>query len=280
MDLGATICLARAPRCLLCPVRGLCAAAQDGNAGTLSGQDAQAQARPARATPGCGCAGATRSGWCSGRRAACGRPVEPARVRFDEALERATAGWPGRGEALPAFVHVLTHFDWHLQPLRWTLPAATSARSVAALTAPWPEAAGSGSRTRWRWACRRRCASCCGRLSRSRGRRSVRRVPHAHQRIDDVEPRERVEAHQPLLGGQRERQDLAPAVGHPAGVVEAVRLRGTARAPCADSVAIASTRLLTTSACVADGATSGSSASGLGVADPQAVGLLPASRRA
>jgi A/G-specific adenine glycosylase len=40
---------------------------------------------------------------------------------------------------LPAFVHVLTHFDWHLQPLRWTLPASTSARRVTRLTAAWPE---------------------------------------------------------------------------------------------------------------------------------------------
>ena len=30
MDLGATVCLARAPRCLLCPVSELCAAAQTG----------------------------------------------------------------------------------------------------------------------------------------------------------------------------------------------------------------------------------------------------------
>jgi A/G-specific adenine glycosylase len=56
-----------------------------------------------------------------------------------EALAAATAAWPGRGEVLPAFVHVLTHFDWHLQPVRWTLPTAASARSVARCTALWPE---------------------------------------------------------------------------------------------------------------------------------------------
>src|SRR4030095_11262136 len=30
MDLGATLCVARSPRCLLCPVRELCAAAKTG----------------------------------------------------------------------------------------------------------------------------------------------------------------------------------------------------------------------------------------------------------
>ena len=55
------------------------------------------------------------------------------------ALEAAARGWPGRSEALPPFVHVLTHFDWHLQPVRWTLPARASARSVARCTSAWPE---------------------------------------------------------------------------------------------------------------------------------------------
>ncbi|HVQ27762.1 MAG TPA: NUDIX domain-containing protein, partial [Planctomycetota bacterium] len=55
-----------------------------------------------------------------------------------EALDAAAAGWPGAGEALPAFVHTLTHFDWHLRPVRWTLPARTAVRSVARVTAAWP----------------------------------------------------------------------------------------------------------------------------------------------
>jgi len=139
MDLGATICVARAPRCLLCPVRGLCAAAKAGTQerfpvksrrGVRSRRDnawlelrwrdkVWLVQRPAR--------GVWASLWSL--------------PEFDsiEALTGVTVGWPGRGEALPAFVHVLTHFDWHLQPLRWTLPAATSARSVARLTAPCPD---------------------------------------------------------------------------------------------------------------------------------------------
>ena len=34
----------------------------------------------------------------------------------------------------------LTHFDWHLQPARWTFPASTSAQTLAALLARWPTA--------------------------------------------------------------------------------------------------------------------------------------------
>ena len=133
MDLGATVCVAaRAALPALPGARRLRRAAQGGTPGALSGQDAQARAQPARATPGCGCAGATRSGWCSGRARGVWAGLWSL-PEFDslEALKASTAGWPGRGEALPAFVHVLTHFDWHLQPVRWTLPAATSARSGA-----------------------------------------------------------------------------------------------------------------------------------------------------
>ena len=57
------------------------------------------------------------------------------------AAQTTVAPWRGRGEALPAIRHVLTHFDWHLQPLRWDLPSriasATRARIAATLGARW-----------------------------------------------------------------------------------------------------------------------------------------------
>ena len=139
MDLGATICVARAPRCLLCPVHGLCAAAK---AGTQERYPVKSRR---------GVRSRRDNAWLELRwRDKVWLLQRPARgvwaglwslPEFDSlvALQAATAGWPGRGEAMPAFVHVLTHFDWHLQPLRWTLPAATSAREVARLTAAWPE---------------------------------------------------------------------------------------------------------------------------------------------
>ncbi len=48
-----------------------------------------------------------------------------------DALAGATRGWPGRGEALPSTLHVLTHLDWTLHPRRWTLPDAVDALALA-----------------------------------------------------------------------------------------------------------------------------------------------------
>jgi A/G-specific adenine glycosylase len=48
------------------------------------------------------------------------------------------AAWPGQGEVLPAIEHVLTHFDWRLEPLRWCLPAQVSARALKAIEAALP----------------------------------------------------------------------------------------------------------------------------------------------
>jgi A/G-specific adenine glycosylase len=56
-----------------------------------------------------------------------------------EAYEALTAQWPGEGELRAPFVHVLTHFDWHLQPARWTFPPRTAAQTLASLLARWPE---------------------------------------------------------------------------------------------------------------------------------------------
>ena len=248
MDLGATVCLARAPRCLLCPVREVCV--RRGAAGTQERYPVKSR-RVAR--------GRRDNAWLELRwrdrvwlvqrpaQRRLGGPVEPAGVRLARgaARPRPPAG-PGRAEALPAFVHVLTHLDWHLQPVRWTLPARTAARDVAALTAPWPEG-------RWFDDRRRPGARPAGAAAQAaRGRLSAgaapRRVSAAcaapHQRVDDVEPRQRVEAQQPLLGVERQRQDLAPAVRHPAGVCRSDAAGRNGSAPCADSVATASTRLL------------------------------------
>jgi len=139
MDLGATVCLARAPRCLLCPVREVCVAARTG---TQDRYPVKSR-RVAR--------GRRDNAWLDlrwkDRVWLVQRPAHGVWAglwslpEFDsvEALQAATAGWPGRAEALPTFVHVLTHLDWHLRPVRWTVPARTAARDVAALTAPWPE---------------------------------------------------------------------------------------------------------------------------------------------
>ena len=38
------------------------------------------------------------------------------------ALEDLVQAWAGAGEWMPNIEHALTHFDWTLQPLAWTLP--------------------------------------------------------------------------------------------------------------------------------------------------------------
>jgi A/G-specific adenine glycosylase len=55
-----------------------------------------------------------------------------------QALREASARWPGNGESLPSFTHTLTHLDWTLHPVRWTLPARLGERRAAALVAAWP----------------------------------------------------------------------------------------------------------------------------------------------
>jgi A/G-specific adenine glycosylase len=138
MDLGATICLARAPLCLLCPVRGECAAAR---AGTQDRYPVKSR-RSVR--------GRRDNVWLELQRGGAVWLVErePSGIwaglwslpELDSlaALDAVTAGWPGSAATLAPFVHVLTHLDWHLQPVRWTFPARTSARSLAPVLARWP----------------------------------------------------------------------------------------------------------------------------------------------
>jgi A/G-specific adenine glycosylase len=139
MDLGATVCLARSPHCLLCPVQPLCRAA-------ATGAQADYPVKRVRARRG------TREHvwlWLeqAGRVFLVQRPVAGiwaglwSLPELDSlaALESASAGWPGRSETLPSFVHTLTHLDWTLQPVRWKLPARLARVRLEAITAAWPE---------------------------------------------------------------------------------------------------------------------------------------------
>jgi A/G-specific adenine glycosylase len=50
-----------------------------------------------------------------------------------DGLRSLTADWPGRAQALPPIDHVLTHFDWRLEPWRHALPARLSSERLAAI---------------------------------------------------------------------------------------------------------------------------------------------------
>ena len=126
MDLGATVCFARNPSCLLCPVRELCAAAREGKPenypvktrklkrSSLSWWLLRAQARDG-------------SVWLEKRPAAgiwgglhC-LPVFESRDALRAALPAIARA---RLQDDAPFVHVLTHKELHLHPVAAQLPAA------------------------------------------------------------------------------------------------------------------------------------------------------------
>ena len=141
MDLGATLCTARSPSCLLCPERDLCAAAR---AGTQEHHPVKSKRliRGTRAHHWLWLSDPEDAVWLVQRPEQgvwaglwslpefAGRPE----------LDACAAAWPGRAEAAPAFTHVLTHFDWALTPVRWRLPRshATGTPDVAELRRRWP----------------------------------------------------------------------------------------------------------------------------------------------
>ena len=135
MDLGATICVTRSPSCLLCPVQAGCAALREG-----APERYPVKTRKLKR-------GRRSNAWLwlqwGDRLWLVRRPGSGVWAglwslpEFDtpEALDAASADWPGTPQGLPMFTHVLTHLDWTLQPVRWTLPADAAAADVAAITA-------------------------------------------------------------------------------------------------------------------------------------------------
>ncbi|MFO1293721.1 MAG: A/G-specific adenine glycosylase [Rubrivivax sp.] len=135
MDLGATVCLARAPRCAACPLAGDCAARRAGRPEAYPVRTRRALRRRrvhallwlARGPRWWLVQRPQRGVW-----AGLWSLPEFASAAELEALVRA---WPGRGQWLPPLEHRLTHVDWTLQPLHWRLPARGAAEVVRALGA-------------------------------------------------------------------------------------------------------------------------------------------------
>ncbi|MDH5540865.1 MAG: NUDIX domain-containing protein, partial [Rhizobacter sp.] len=138
MDLGATLCVARAPRCVACPVKGQCVAHKT-SAQALYPVKSRRLKRGRREHVWL---------WLQWRER-CWLEQRPAPgvwaglwslPEFDSAaaFEAASGHWPGVAEPLPSLKHSLTHFDWTLHPVRWTLPARAGSATVQALVAQWP----------------------------------------------------------------------------------------------------------------------------------------------
>ena len=138
MDLGATVCTTRSPACLLCPVSGLCVAARTHTQGAYPVKTRKLKR-------------GTREHvwlWLHWRRQVwlVQRPDTGVWAglwslpEFDSSavFDAAASSWPGAAEALPSFTHVLTHLDWRLHPLRWTLPERTGAKRIKAIVERWP----------------------------------------------------------------------------------------------------------------------------------------------
>lgn len=138
MDLGAGLCSVRAPTCLLCPVQGVCAAS---NAGTQARYPVKTRKlkRGTREHVWLWLAERDRI-WLVQRPATGVWAGLWSLPEFDSegAFDAANAGWPGKGESLPSFKHVLTHLDWTLHPVRWTLPDDMPAAERSAIEAGWP----------------------------------------------------------------------------------------------------------------------------------------------
>jgi A/G-specific adenine glycosylase len=134
MDLGATVCTPRRPACAACPLAEGCVARGEGRPEAYPVKLKRLQRGQRRHALLWLCQGAgpqehlllvqrpSPGVWA-------GLWSLP---EFDEVatLQATTANWPGTGDWLAPIEHALTHFDWTLQPLRWTLPAAADAQAV------------------------------------------------------------------------------------------------------------------------------------------------------
>ncbi|MEK8031689.1 A/G-specific adenine glycosylase [Ideonella sp. DXS29W] len=141
MDLGATLCSQRSPRCNACPLGGECVAKQQGRP-----EDYPVKTRKLkRSRRQLVLLWLARGDFIWLVR----RPTTGiwaglwSLPEFDsvEALEDAVAGWPGSTQALPTFTHVLTHLDLSLEPVRHQLAdgANANANADAELGSRWPE---------------------------------------------------------------------------------------------------------------------------------------------
>jgi A/G-specific adenine glycosylase len=138
MDLGATVCTIRRPACDACPAHAMCAGRAAGDPERFPIKTRKLK-RGKRASVLLWLQHADRV-WLV-RRADSGVWAQLWSLpEFDTAVavERAVADWPGTLEWRPPFKHVLTHFDWMLQPLRLDWHGAIAPehlRAIAALKA-------------------------------------------------------------------------------------------------------------------------------------------------
>ena len=138
MDLGATLCSGRRPRCESCPLRSQCVAHREGAPEHYPVKTRRLK-RTQRSNAVLWLCDADRV-WLVQRPPRgvwAGLWTPPLYGLLDE-VQSVVADWPGRGEARAPIDHALTHFDWHLQPWKHDLPRRLSVARRAALEATLP----------------------------------------------------------------------------------------------------------------------------------------------
>ncbi|RZJ25733.1 MAG: A/G-specific adenine glycosylase [Haliea sp.] len=134
MDLGATICTSRQPSCMLCPVQELCLGLASGAPERFPVKTRKLK-RSAMALSLLWAERADGAVWLARRPATGiwgGLYCFPVFGSEDELLAALPATLRGGLQAVPPFVHVLTHKDMRLSPMRLVL----SARQLKTLPLP------------------------------------------------------------------------------------------------------------------------------------------------
>ncbi len=139
MDLGAGVCLRRAPRCESCPLADDCVARAQGRPEAYPVKT-RTLSRGARFNVWLWLAWRDQV-WLlqrPGQGVWAGLWSLPEFASLKETRD-ALADLPGQPRELPPLRHALTHFDWTLAPLHWPLPARLGRHAAARLATRWPQ---------------------------------------------------------------------------------------------------------------------------------------------
>ncbi|MFZ2987869.1 A/G-specific adenine glycosylase [Ideonella sp.] len=137
MDLGATVCTARKPACMVCPWSAICVARAQGQPEAYPVKTRKLK-RSQRASALL-CLTRGDAVWLLQRPATGIWAGLWSLPEFESvpALQAWLADGPGPGQPLPVISHVLTHLDWALSPVHCPLPADSPHADALALR--WPE---------------------------------------------------------------------------------------------------------------------------------------------
>jgi A/G-specific adenine glycosylase len=142
MDLGATLCTTRAPRCDDCPLATTCVAHAQGRPERYPIKTKTLK-RGARHNAMLWLVDAQQRVWLTQREPKgvwAGLWTLPLLDSLDT-LHELVRDWPGRGKALSPIDHALTHVDWRLEPWQHALGARVPAARRTAIEAALPAGA-------------------------------------------------------------------------------------------------------------------------------------------